>query len=111
MPNFEKDLREYSDEELYKKINTEAIEYVYLYSDELTRRSNDRSSQRLVELTLLLSVLAIMQFFISLRSISTSWMQWSVFVLFTSWFIFVFVRSIKKPNKMKKIKTLHERTK
>lgn len=39
MSNFSKDLREYTDDELYKDINNLDPNYVSLLSDELTRRT------------------------------------------------------------------------
>ncbi len=102
MNNFEKDLREYSDDELYKKINTVNHQLIHLCSDELTRRSTDRWSQKLVDLTILLFFIGFLQLFISLKSISRSWVEWLFLTILTTYTILYIIRLIE--NKKKKPK-------
>lgn len=103
MNNFEKDLREYSDDELYKKINTVSHQLVHLCSDELTRRSTDRWSKKIVGLTFLLFFIGFLQLFVSLKSVSSSWVQWLFLMILVTYAIFYVVRLIEnekeKPKK------------
>lgn len=96
MSNFEKDLREYSDEELYKRINTDSYELVHLYSDELTRRSNNRWSQKLTEVTILLFVVALMQLLASLGAISASWKEWLILAVISVYIISYVIKKLFK---------------
>lgn len=85
MANFEKDLREFTDDELYAGINRHSPNYMALFSDELSRRSTDRWSQKLVDLTILLFFIGFFQLFVSLKSISRSWIEWlflSILILY-----------------------------
>jgi len=103
MINFSKDLREYSDDELYRDINRLDPRYVTLLSDELTRRSTDRWSQKLVDLTLLLFFIGFFQLFISLKSISRSWTEWLFLAVLVSFGVLYAIRLIKnKKEKSKK---------
>lgn len=99
--NFEKDIREFTDDELYNKINSLDPRYVQLCSDELTRRSADRWSQKIVDLTILLFFIGFLQLFISLKSISTSWVQWLFLAILTSFAIFYVIRLVKSRKKKK----------
>ena len=69
MSNFKKDLRDFSEDELYKNINNQDFRFVHLYSDELTRRSNERWSQRLTAVTILLFFIGIIQIFITIEGL------------------------------------------
>lgn len=103
MSNFGKDLREFTDNELYQGINNLSPNFMSLFSDELTRRSTDRWSQKLVDLTLLLFFIGFFQLFISLKSVSRSWAEWLFLVVLTSLAVLYVIRLIKnKKEKSKK---------
>jgi uncharacterized membrane protein YqhA len=101
MSNFAKDLREYTDDELYKDINRLDPKYMTLLSDELTRRSTDRWSQKLVDLTILLFFLGFLQLFISLKSISRSWVEWFFLAVLASFAILYAIRLVKNRKSKK----------
>ncbi len=93
---FEKDLRELTDDELYKGINNLDPRYISLFSDELTRRSTDRWSRRMIELTILLFAIGFLQLIISIKSASNSWIEY-IFGLGLILLAIVYViRSLKK---------------
>ena len=101
MSNFAKDLREYTDNELYEAINELEPMRMSLLSDELTRRSADRWSQKIVDLTILLFFIGFLQLFISLRSLSRSWVEW-VFLIFLIAYAVVYILRLMKNKKTKK---------
>jgi hypothetical protein len=101
MSNFEKDLRKYTKEELYERIKNSNPQSAYIFSDELTRRSNDKWSQKLTYLTMLLFLLGMMQLFVSFGSISKSPWIWLFLIIISSCFLFYAIRDIFK-NRSKK---------
>ncbi len=103
MSNFAKDLREYTDDELYRDINELDVRYMSVLSDELTRRSADKWSQKTVYLTLLLLFIGLLQVFISLRSISRSWVEWIFLILLVTYAIIYILQLMQdKKGKIKK---------
>ncbi len=94
--NFEKDLRQFKDDELYEGINRHDPKYMSLLSDELTRRSTDRWSQKIVELTILLFFIGLIQLIILLKSISSSLVEWLIFIIMIFFSILYFIRLMKK---------------
>lgn len=93
--NFEKDLRELTDDELYKGINNLDPRYMSLFSDELTRRSTKKWSQRTFDLTILLFFVGSMQLFISLKGVSKSWTEYLFGIILFSYAIFYIMRLVK----------------
>lgn len=98
--NFEKDLRKYTDDELYMRMNQHDPQFGSLYSDELMRCSTDRWSQKLVDLTILLFFIGFLQLFVSLKSISSSWVEWLFLTIMVSYAFLYIVRLLK--NKKEK---------
>jgi len=99
--NFGKDLREFSDDELYKKINNDDCQLVHLYSQELTRRSNDRWSQKIAALTVVLIFIGLTQLLISLVDVSKSW-KIGIALMDTILLLVVFIMRLGMPKKSKK---------
>ena len=97
--NFPKDLRKLTDYELYSGINNLNPDYMSLYSDELTRRSTDRWSQKIVDLTILIFFVGLFQLLVSVGAISASWREWLFLTIFILYAFYYTVRRLKKPSK------------
>lgn len=95
MKNFEEKLEEASDEELYFWVNERDFRVVPLASDELTRRNliklkqsiDDSSknteiySRRMLGITLLLFIIAVINIIVTVTTIPLSWL-WRIIIMF-----------------------------
>jgi hypothetical protein len=99
MSNFEKDLRDLTDDELYSGINNLNPNYMSLYSDELTRRSTDKWSQKIVDLTILIFFVGLFQLLVALGAISASWREWLFLTIFILYAFYYIARRLKKSPK------------
>ncbi len=102
--NFEKDLRKYTDDKLYARVDQHDPRSGALYSDELTRRSTDRWSQKMLDLTILLFFIGFLQLFVSLKSVTNLWVEWLFGMILVTYVIFYVVRLMK--NKKLKNKSM-----
>jgi hypothetical protein len=115
MSNFEKKLEDATEEDLKRWINEYDFRVVPLASDELTRRylkslqseiknfnnTSTKYSEKLIDLTLILFVVAFLQLFISVRTISSSWGEWLFLVAIILYAFYLIVRPIIRAREKK----------